>query len=193
MKYFCVLFLLLVSTVGAYAESPYVQILDENWNNHSGVVIKSGKIIEVLTCSHMVMLNESKRINVKFFNGEEYISLPAKIKKIDHSRDLMLLSVENRATIIVDSVKISDSVENVNCIIYGYSFKDRKIIQATYSPVVATADGHELYSFKGFGVSGMSGSAILSNNKIISIQSAGKNGSIIGASIKEIKEFLKEK
>jgi hypothetical protein len=192
MKYLCVLFLLLVCTVGAYAESPYVQILDEQWHNHSGVVIKSGKTIEVLTCSHMVMFNKSTHINVKFFNGEEYISLPAKIKKMDHSRDLMLLSVDNRANIIVDAVRISDFVENVNCIIYGYSFKDQKIIQATYNPVVTTADGHELYSFNGFGVSGMSGSAILSNNKIVSIQSAGKTGSIVGASIKEIKEFLDE-
>lgn len=187
-------FFLLVCTVGAYAESPYVQVIDEGWRNHSGVVIKSGKTIKVLTCSHMVMLHGSKRINVKFYYGDTYISLPAKIKKIDHGKDLMLLEVSNVANIKITEVKVADSVENINCIINGYVFKNKQIIYCVFdnSVVTTSQDGSEIYNFKGKGVSGMSGSAILSNNKIVAIQSAGSNR-IIGASFVVIKNFIGDK
>lgn len=193
MRYFYAAFLLLVCTAGAYAELPYVQIIDEGWRSHSGVVIDSGDTIKVLTCSHMVMLYNSKHINVRFYSKDfVYVSLPAKIVKIDHAKDLMLLEIKNITGMSIDKVSIADSVEDINCVINAYVFKDKRTIYCTFDNSIKTTskeDGSEIYNFIGQGVSGASGSAILSNNKIVAIQSAGSN-KILGASYNSIRDFL---
>ena len=182
----------------AIAAEPFVKITDKNSRFHSGVVIESGETIKVLTCSHMLHLGGVEPLNVSFYTGDTYIGLPAEIEKSHFDRDLMLLSIKNIANIEVEPIPIAEKIENINCVIKGHTSSIvnsntvmiKKTVSANYDPRISSHKGFELSIFNGTAVSGLSGSGILSNGKIVSIQSSGSNNLISGSNIKEIRDFL---
>lgn len=175
------------------AESPYVRIVNEKLINHSGVVIKSGSEIDVLTCSHMVFLHKSENINVHFFNGDRYIGLPGDIIKRDDDADLMLVRVKNLANLKIKPVLVAGEVTD-ECLVRGWVLDEYREINVKFNPLETTYKNVKLLNFTGKGESGMSGSPIMANNQIVSIQSLSdrkENGVIVGAHTDEIRRFLK--
>ena len=181
-----------ISTV-ALAQNPYVRVVDEKFANHSGVVIRSGTDIDVLTCAHMMFLQKSTNINIHFFNGDRYIGLPGDIIKRNDEADLMLVRVKNVANLTIEPVLVAGEISN-NCVIKGWTGNKYRELNVTYKPSETYYNDVKLMTFIGKGESGMSGSPILSNGQIVSIQSLSNKkdgGDIVGAHLDEIRKFLK--
>lgn len=201
MRSILIVFLFLLSPLYAGDYSPYVRVHNKGYEMvWSGVVIKeSGG--NILTVGHPFFGRSADQINmeVEFVKDGGVVAKSARLIKYDYHRDLGILKVEGVEE-LADPVDLAETRPPIgaNCCSNGYvmfePMRKEKCFPLSFTSH-SSLDSNKQTLFVGRAVIGLSGSAIVYDNKIVSIQSSGLDNmsKIIGSDIDEIKFFLSDK
>lgn len=184
-------------------QSPYVRVsnvgpIGRTW---SGVVIKeTEETYQILTCAHGVddLPKNNVHLQVDFMvsGSYNYISTPATLLKKDIDRDLALIECNKVEGIAIAPVGIGDqSTTTRPCYVYGFAGRG-KLISKQYSfksvDAYTGTNGEKLLTLNGKAISGFSGGAVISDSKIIGIQSSGTDTVVTCSTVEQINSFLSD-
>lgn len=181
---------------------PHVRIIDEGKLSdvYSGVVTQlNNEHYYVLTCGHGSKTKppSEQNIRVHFVNDLFSIAVKGKIIQVDYDRDLALIEVARYKSINVLPMVIGENPKvGDRCISYGYrdGYQQRVMTVKTLD-FFRSIGGNEILECYGNVEQGMSGGALVYDNKVIGILSAKDDFSTTAtyAPVIEINEFLENK
>ena len=183
--------------------SPYVRVsnIGEQERIWSGVVISETEDdYHILTCAHGIddLHRRNIHLQVDFVDAGQYnyVSVPATLIKKDIDRDLALIKCPKLKMVTIKPVPLGkDPPKNSRSTVCGFAGRKKMAIRSYTVRSIGEyqgTNGEDLLLLNGRAVSGFSGGAVISNGKIVGVQSSGTNVNVTCASLQQIKDFTKK-
>lgn len=193
MKY--IFLLLLISTTYARDYIPYVKVESRDPGVYtSGVVVdKDDNVYKILTVRHILEFMEEKELVVSYFTDDRNIclKLPAKIIYEDEDNDLLLIFVKNPKNVSIKPVDLADKEKLSTAFSHGFApLYRRNAMTIVDNTRYKTLNDKRILLCRGACLKGMSGSALIQDNKLIGIQSARANNGCLFSTIENIREII---
>lgn len=168
----------------------------------SGAVIKHSEKLRVITCWHVLLGSEKiEEVNCSIYSIDKHLSAKYKlhVTKFDAERDIMILDFpeQPKESIRVLELAPFSVLAERGYISYGYAISEdmikNEMTNPNYKEVITKENGFQCLKLKGKVIHGLSGGALLYNDRLVGIQSSGAAAtqSVLYCPSDQILEFLK--
>lgn len=199
------LILLLTSQSLAQDFWPHVKLTVEKSTGiemFSGAVIKDDEKLRVITCWHALQgFEKVEEVNCSIYSVDKHLSAKYKLQvtKFDSERDIMVLDFPEQPEEKVRYLELAPFtvLSERGYISYGYALSEdmikNEMTNPNYKEIRTNINEYQCLKLSGKVIHGMSGGAVLYNDKLIGIQSSGsdKEKAVLYCPSDQILEFLK--
>lgn len=201
------LLLLLVLAPQSFAQDfwPHVKLSVEKSTGiemFSGAVIKHSEKLRVITCWHAIEgFEKIEEVNCSIYSIDKHLSARYKLQvtKFDPERDIMVLDFPEQPEENIRFLELAAFavLTERGYISYGYALSEdmikNEMTNPNYKEIKTNINEYQCLKLNGKVINGMSGGAVLYNDKLIGIQSSGsdKEKAVLYCPSDQILEFLK--
>lgn len=168
----------------------------------SGTVINHSEKLRVITCWHALLGPEKvEEVNCSIYSIDKHLSARYKLQvtKFDSERDIMILDFPEKPKENIRFLELAQFavLAERGYISYGYALSEdmikNEMTNPNYKEVITKENGFPCLKLKGKVINGLSGGAVLYNDKLVGVQSSGAAAtqSVLYCPSDQILEFLK--
>lgn len=168
----------------------------------SGAVINHSEKLRVITCWHAIEgFEKIEEVNCSIYSVDKHLSARYKLQvtKFDPERDIMILDFPEQPEEKIRYLELAPFtvLSERGYISYGYALSEdmikNEMTNPNYKEIKTNINEYQCLKLNGKVIHGMSGGAVLYNDKLIGIQSSGsdKEKAVLYCPSDQILEFLK--